>query len=159
MDEFEKFKQMTFWRAVSASYDQLVDPVSALRGDWAIEGQSEIDRQAFAERALRELYAEGLIYFFRIPPKDFIDLSSTDESLWLSDMDDIDASSTDESMRLSPEEVDTELRADWWRQPADLEEGLPSDIWFGPTEAGKASAVNPPDYVRKFFRMREPDTS
>jgi hypothetical protein len=35
MDEFEKFKQLSFWSAVSASYD----PVSALRRDRAIEGQ------------------------------------------------------------------------------------------------------------------------
>jgi len=44
------------------------------------------------------------------------------------------------------------------RNREQLGEGA-SDIWFGPTEGGEASAVNPPDYVRKFWRMPEPDAS
>jgi hypothetical protein len=139
VDAFEKFKQMTFWGVVLEWYQPLWDPLLELRGDWAIEGQTEPERQAFAERALRELYAEGLIYFFGIPPGAKIEPSSKDESL-----------------RLASDEVESALRADWWRGREDLGEHA-SDICFAPTEAGEAAAVNPPDYVRRHRRMPDPD--
>jgi hypothetical protein len=106
-------------------------PSSLARPIRAQPPETEPERQAFAERALREFYAEGLIYFFRIPPGAKIEPSSKDEGL-----------------RLASDEVESALRGDWWRGREQLGEGA-LDIWFGPTEAGEAAAVNPPDYVRK----------
>ena len=140
-DEFEQFKQEVFWTVVIEDYNALWEPLWWLRGDGAIEGQSELERQVFAERALRELYGEGLIYFFRIPPGGKIDPSSLDETL-----------------RLPSDEMEAALRADWWRGPGEFDEGS-SDIWFAPTEAGEAAASDPPDRIRKLFRLREPDVT
>jgi hypothetical protein len=87
------------------------EPLWCLRGGGAIEGQSEVDRQRFAERALRELHDEGLIYFFRVrPPYD------------------INASGEDESLRLTSEEVDETLRSDWWRSSEGLPENHPANL-------------------------------
>jgi hypothetical protein len=93
-----------------------------LRGAGVIEGQSEVDRQRFAERVLRQLHDEGLIYFFRVPPPY-----------------DINAAGEDSKLRLTPEEIDEALRGDCWRRSEGLPEHNPG-VWFGPTPTGEAHA-------------------
>ena len=65
-DEFEAFKWSVLGDAVWDDYQGLWEPLWWLRGG-RIEGQSELERQAFAERALRELHSDGLIYFLPRP--------------------------------------------------------------------------------------------
>lgn len=133
VDEYEKFKWNTLGDAVFEDYYGLWEPLYWLRGGGVIEGQTEFDRASFAERALRELHDEGLIYFFRVPPHHEVNTSGEDESL-----------------RLTPDEVDKALRGDWWRG----REGLPEDnpgVWFGPTPAGEAACENPPEHIRKLW--------
>lgn len=90
--EFEAFKWNTLGDAVFEDYQGLWEPLWRLRGGGIIEGQSEPDRQTSAERALRELYADGLIYFFRVPPPH-----------------DINESAETPALRLTPREVDETL--------------------------------------------------
>jgi hypothetical protein len=135
LSEFDKFKWNILGDAVFEDYQGLWEPLWWLRGGGAIEGQSEVERQRFAERTLRELHDEGLIYFFRVPPPH-----------------DINASGEDESLRLTPEEVDETLRGNWWRGT----DGVPQDhpgIWFGPTVAGEAACENPPERIRRLWRL------
>lgn len=119
--------------AVFEDWQGLWEPLWGLRGDYAIEGLSERDRQLVAERTLRELYAEGLIYFFRVPPRR-----------------DINESAEDESLRLRSDEVAETVAGEWWRG----REGLPPDhpnIWWGPTPAGEKACESPPDHVREIW--------
>jgi hypothetical protein len=135
LSEFEKFKWNILGDAVFEDYQGLWEPLWWLRGGGVIEGQSEVGRQRYAERVLRELHDEGLIYFFRVPPPY-----------------DINESGEDASLRLTPEQVDETLRGDWWRGS----EGLPEDhpgVWFGPTPAGEAACENPPERIRKLWRL------
>jgi hypothetical protein len=120
-DEFEKFKWNVLGDAAFEDYYVL----------W------ELGWEPFAERALRELHDEGLIYFFRVPPPY-----------------DVNTSGEDEGLRLPPEEVDETLRGDWWREGKRLPEEHPN-IWFGPTPAGEAACENPPEHIRKLWRLDE----
>lgn len=127
--ELEKFKWDILGDAVFEDVQGLWEPLWWLRGDGSIEGLSELDRQASAERALRELYADGLIYFFRVPPPH-----------------DINESADNTALRLTPSESDEALRGDWWRG----RDGLPDDhpsIWFGATPAGESACENPPPHI------------
>lgn len=133
--EYEQFKWNILGDAVFEDWQGLWEPLWALRGDYAIEGLSEPQRQALAERALRELYAEGLIYFFRVPP-------------WA----EVNASAENESLRVTSERVDEALRGDWWRGRKGLPEDHPS-IWWGPTEAGERACQNPPAHIRDLWRL------
>jgi hypothetical protein len=138
ISEFEKFKWNVLGDAVFEDAYGLWEPLFALRGSDAIEGQSESDRQALAERALRELFAAGFIYFFRVPSGHGVNEASEDENL-----------------RLRPEEVDEALRGDWWRG----RDGWPHDrpqIWFFCTPAGEAACENPPEHIRRLWRLDEP---
>lgn len=137
MDEFEKFKWYILGDATFEDWQGLWEPLWGLRGDYAIGGLSEKERQEVAEHALRELYRDGFIYFFDVPP-------------W----GDISASGQDETRRLSPEAVDEALRSDWWRGPEGLPEDHPS-IWWGPTPAGEAACENPPEHIRRLWRLDE----
>jgi hypothetical protein len=109
-----------------------------LRGSGAIEGQPEGERQAFAERALGELYADGFIYFFRV-----------------ANDGDVNAAGRDDESRLSDEEVEQALSDEWWRR----REGFPADapdIWFGATPEGYAIAKAPPSEVRTLLGLGGP---
>jgi hypothetical protein len=66
VDLFERFKRDILRDAVFEDWQSVWEPLWWLRGGGPIEGQSEADRQEFAERALRELYEKGLIFFFRV---------------------------------------------------------------------------------------------
>jgi hypothetical protein len=125
VDWFEEFKQSILDDAVFSDYQGLWEPLWALRGDLAQEGQSEADRQHFAERALRELHAAGLIYFFRVLP-------------WASG--DVNAAAEDDALRLTAAQVDDTLRGSWWRGEERLDPDAFEGIWWGPTPTGEAAA-------------------
>jgi hypothetical protein len=80
---------------------------------------------------LRQLYDEGLIYFFRVPPSG-----------------DIAASADDEDLRLDPESVNETLSSNWWRGA--LSQAHPN-IWWGPTAAGETAANAPPEQIRALW--------
>src|SRR5262245_38257753 len=91
-ESFQHFKRTILYDAAFEDWQGMWEPLWWLRGGGRIEGQSEADRQAFAERALRELYADGLIFFVRVPfPADITDVEN------------------DPSLRLSPDDVDATL--------------------------------------------------
>lgn len=134
VSDYEKFKWNVLGDAVWEDYQGLWEPLFWLRGGGAIDGLSEADRQALAERALRELHGDGLIYFFRVPPPH-----------------DINASGEDESQRLTAQEVEETLSGSWWRGG-----GLPDDhpnIWFGPTAKGEAACEDPPEHIYRMWRL------
>jgi hypothetical protein len=133
VDAFEMFKWNCLGDAVFEDWQAVWEPLWELRGSGAIAGQSELDRQVFAERALRELYRDGLIYFFRVSPSAGINVSGDAESL-----------------RLTSDEVDAALAADWWRRQHDFPSEHP-DIWWGPTPAGEAAANDPPEHIRAIW--------
>jgi hypothetical protein len=129
VDPSDRFKWDILHDAVFEDLQGLWEPLWWLRGGGAIEGQSEAQRQDFAERALRHLYHEGLIFFFRVPA-------------WA----DIGASAENQDLRLGLDEVNDTLVATWWRGRQ-----LPPDhpnIWWGPTPAGEAAVNDPPDQIR-----------
>jgi hypothetical protein len=121
-DAFDRFKQEILADAAFEDWQGVWEPLWWLRGGGEIPGQSDADRQAFAERALRELHGEGLIYFVRSP--------------WpATDLGDV---ASNAALHLTLEAVDEMLRDDWWRGdgvlPADVEA-----IWFGATPGGEAA--------------------
>ncbi len=121
-DLFERFKFEILDDAVFEDVQGLWEPLWALRGYLRQPHQREDERQALAELALRELYAEGLIYFFRVPPHS-----------------DLDRAADDPALRLGSEEVNTTLSDTWWRGAT----GLPTDhpnIWWWATEKGRSAA-------------------
>jgi hypothetical protein len=115
-EAFDKFKMEILDAAVYEDWQGVWEPLWWLRGGGVVAGQSERERQAWAERALRELYAEGLIFFF--PVSDRGDVNEAAES----------------GVRLSENEVDATLRSDWWR--GDILIGV--TVWWGSTKAGGA---------------------
>jgi hypothetical protein len=138
ISEFEKFKWNVLGDAAFEDCYGVWEPLFALRGCYAIEGQTESDRQAFAERALRELFDAGFIYFFRVPPGHGVNEASDDEDL-----------------RLRPAEVDAALGGDWWHGREAWPQGRPQ-IWFFSTPAGQAACENPPEHIRELWRLDEP---
>ncbi len=134
---FERFKWTVLFDVVFEDYQGLWEPLWSLRGSEAIEGQTEDERLAWAERAIRELHRDGLIYFFRVPRSAEVNESGADPNL-----------------RLSEAELDTTLGSEWWRVP--VGESLPPDhpdVWIGPTPSGEAAANNPPDAIRKLYPL------
>jgi hypothetical protein len=133
MNDLEVFK----WRVLSdlafEDHEGMWEPLWGLRGCYAIEGQSESERQAFAERAMRELHDDGLIYFFRAAI-------------------DINAAADGPDARLGDAQVERELASAWWRTP--LGSSLPDDhpnIWIATTAKGDIAAQDPPDEIRRRF--------
>jgi hypothetical protein len=119
VDAFEKFK----WNLLADSFEfslLVPTPLWELLGDEAGKGKSKAEREALAARVLRELYAEGLIYFFRgrYGQRDPVTLVTP----------------VDKSEHLTPDEVEAMLRDSWWRGP-----GLFPDIQFEITEVGEAA--------------------
>ena len=114
---FARFKQDMLGDAAFEDWQGVWEPLWWLRGGGAIAGQSEAERQAAAERALRELHAEGLIYFVQAswPGADLADKAP-----------------------LTSEAVDEALRGDWWRGDGALPAGV-EPVWFGATAAGEAA--------------------
>lgn len=117
--EYERFKWAILADAVFEDRQGVWEPLWWLRGGGAIQGQSEASCEEFAERALRELYADGLIYFFRAP--------------WTGA--DLNSAGMDEASSLTSEAVDEMLRDNWWRG----EGPLPTEdlIWWNATPAGQ----------------------
>ena len=68
-DFFEPFKSEILDNAVFEDVQGLWEPLWALRGYMRERDLQEDERQTLAERALRELYGDDLIYFFRVPPR------------------------------------------------------------------------------------------
>jgi hypothetical protein len=116
---FEQFKEEILLDVVFEDYQGLWEPLWVLRGDGAIDGQCESDRQAFAEQALRELFDNGLIYFFRAPKGGPVSDGAERPGL-----------------RLTAEEVEATIRSDWWRGSGGLPKEHPN-VWLGPTEAAR----------------------
>jgi hypothetical protein len=135
VDPFQRFKWDVLHDAVFEDWQGLWEPVWWLRGGGAIEGQSEAERQEFAERALRELHDEGLIFFFRVPAGA-----------------DINASAEGEHARLNPEELYSMIAENWWRGTGGLPDSHPN-IWWGPTPAGEAAANDPPQQIRAVWEL------
>ena len=119
---FEGFTREILAQASSEDRQGLWEPVWWLRGGGAIAGQTEADRHAFAERALRELQDEGSIFFFRLRPGA-----------------DINASALDPRARLTPNEIDAALRSSWWREAGGLDTAAPL-VWWGPTSRGETAS-------------------
>ena len=134
MAELEVFKWNTLGDAVFEDVRGIWEPLWSLRGDGRIEGIPEGNRAIAAERVLRELYADSLIYFFRVEPPD-----------------DVERAAANADARLTPTEVDEALGGDWWRQVNGLPEDHPS-IWFGATPAGESACENPPPHISQVWR-------
>jgi hypothetical protein len=62
---YERFKWTILGDAATEDVQGLWEPLWSLRGCYEIPGLTESERQDIAEQALRDLYAEDLIYFFR----------------------------------------------------------------------------------------------
>jgi hypothetical protein len=127
---FERFKWEILGDAAFEDIQGLWEPLWLLRGDLKRPEMSEAGRQQLAERALRELDREGLIYFFRVPP----DRNPNDAA-------------EDDSQRLAPDEVDAALSSAWWRGPGSLPVDHPN-VWWSITPKGLSLAQNPPADVR-----------
>jgi hypothetical protein len=84
---------------------------------------------------MRELFDEGLIYFFSVDH-------------W----GDINEAADDPNPRLDDAQVEAEMRSEWWRSPlgSPLPEGHPN-IWIAPTPKGEAAANEPPDEIRRLW--------
>lgn len=87
-----------------------------------------------AERILRELFDEGLIYFFCVTNED------------------VSGSADDPRCRLSREEVETVLASDGWRK-VPLGEGI-TDIRFAATKKGEARASDVSDRSKDLWARR-----
>lgn len=136
-ESFLRFKWSILADSVWEDYQGVWEPLWALRGDYAIEGLvEEADRHAVAERALRELYEEGLIYFFRVPDLD------------------INAAGEEESLRLNRTEVEESLAGDWWRG-RELAPDV-TTIWWGPTARGEKACEDPPPEIRGIWESPYP---
>jgi len=97
------------------------------------------ERQALAERTLRELFDGDLIFFFRV-------------GRW---GDDVNRAGDDERMRLSPKEVDAVISgADWRTVPLGP---AGANVWFGPTRKGEETFANLPPHIKRFFESRWAD--
>jgi len=132
MDEFEIFKWRLLRDLCFEDCEGMWEPLWALRGCYAIDGQSEDERQAFAERAMRSLYCDGLIYFFRV-----------------GSFGNINEAADNPNARLDDGQVEAQLRSDWWRTP--LGSSLPADhpnIWIAATPEGETAADSPSDDIR-----------
>jgi hypothetical protein len=117
----ESLKAEVLGDLVDEDYEGVWEPLWRLRND----DRPEPERQRIAEQVLRDLFAEGLIYFFRVPPP-YTGMNDAAEN---------------ESARLTPERVEELLRASWWRGREGIGD-LPDDeptIWMGSTP--KAAAL------------------
>ena len=124
---FERFKWMILADAVAENVQHLWEPLWQLRGSYEIPGLSETERQEVAERALRELYADGLICLFREEkPGDVEDPAAV----------------------LSADEVEDVLKSDWWRgDPRDRPNDQPYVCWYA-TEKGESAYAEAPQEMR-----------
>ena len=135
--ELEVFKWNTLGDAVFEDVQGIWEPLWSLRGDSRIESIPDGELAMAAERGLRELYADGLIYFFRAQPPDNVERAASNGDV-----------------RLTPTEVDEALGGDWWRGGNGLSEDHPN-IWFGATPAGESACENPPPHIAQVWRRTE----
>ena len=141
-DEFDRFKWEILWDSAFEAFQGIWEPLWSLNGDGSIPGSSQSEREELAERMLRELFDEGLIYFFCVTNED------------------VSGSADDPRCRLSREEVETVLASDGWCN-VPLGEGI-TEIWFAATKKGEARAADLSDRLkeplgtsRRFSRLRE----
>lgn len=99
-----------------------------------LEGYSARDQEELCERALRELYADGLIYFLRANG-------------------DVDAAASDPARRLAHDEVDEVLAHPAWREGSGAIEI--SHVSCGTTPKGQRLAEDPPPDIRRIWRPDE----
>jgi hypothetical protein len=131
---FSRFKWEILGDAAFEDVQGLWEPLWLLRGYLKQPGMEEIESQELAERALRELQKDGLIYFFRVPAR----------------MNPSDASDVD-SLRLTADQVDATLVGDWWRGLGNLPSDHPN-VWWWVTEKGRELADDPPEHVKAYWR-------
>ena len=102
------------------------EPMATLRGYLSDPADDDIKRAELAERALRELFEKGLIFFHVWDFK---------QDFWAAH----DAAKQNPDLRLSDAEVEAQLVADWWRGSEPPDDGGPS-IWWDVLEAGEQRA-------------------
>ena len=119
---FERFKWEILGDAAFEDIQGVWEPLWLLRGSLKKPDMSEPARQQMAERALRELERDGLIYFFRAAPS-----SNPNDA------------AEDESRRLTADEIDTTLSSDWWRGTGILPPDHPN-VWWSVTGKGLKTA-------------------
>jgi hypothetical protein len=129
---YERFKWTILADAATEGVQHLWEPLWSLRGSYEIPGLSEAERQRVAERALREMYSDDLINFFKEDKPGDID---------------------DPASRLGADEVAAALASDWWREPDKLLEDHPNIVWYA-TDKGEATYMNAPDHIRAFWERR-----
>jgi hypothetical protein len=111
--QFAEFKRGLL---LDAAFDDVQQIGAAV---WQASDYGE-EAAKWGERALRELFAEGLIYFFLAEGK-------------------VNASASDPRLRFTPAEVDSLLRSHGWRTAPYAAE-FP-DVWFGATPEGERAAA------------------
>jgi hypothetical protein len=117
--DLETLKREVLSDLVHEDHQGLWEPLWSLRGD----DRTEPERQALAERVLRELFEDGLVYFFRVPPP-YTQVKEAGE---------------DETLRSTAQEVHETLRGDRWRgrDGIQVRDGEPT-VWFGATPKAEA---------------------
>lgn len=133
---YERFKWTILGDAATEDVQGVWEPLWELRSCYEIPGLSETERQDMVDRALRELFADGLIYFFRGGRPGQLNQAADDPSA-----------------RLTSEEVDETLKSDWWRGPATLPHNHPN-VWWCATEKGETTYMNAPEDIRAFWEGR-----
>jgi hypothetical protein len=132
---FNRFKWEILGDAAFEDIQGLWEPLWLLRGYLKQPDMSELERQALAERALRELHGDGLIYFVQVPLK-------TNPS----------NAADDALLQLTPDDVSDTLSSDWWRGPGNLPADHPN-VWWSVTAKGAELANNPPAHVKSHWRQ------
>ena len=107
-----------------------IEGEDVLRGVGDIESQSETEKQLWAERAIRELHAAGLLYFFQVA-------------------EEVNESADDPGQRLSDTDIDAALGRGWFRDSARA--ARDPEIWMGPTPEGEAAMHGAPAALRKVY--------
>jgi hypothetical protein len=101
-------------------YQRIWLPFSLINGDGRWRRKSRGWRLGIAERVLRDLHHEDLIYFFRVPSGD------------------VNRAAIDTRLRLSAKEADAVIASEGWRREP-YGEGL-DDVWMAATPEGRRVA-------------------
>jgi len=121
------------YNAAVEDWQMLYEPLGWARTQ--LRTASEEERQRLAEETLRDLYARGLIWFFRVGP---------DES--------VNDVGSDPSRRLSQIEVERVISGEDWRTVPVGPDG--ARVYFGATGEGERVAKNPPVEVVTYWNAR-----
>ena len=130
-ETIEQFRWDILWNAVFEDDQMLWEPLSSLRRLGIKSLAHDEDLKAVVERVLRQLLAEGLIYFYRLP---------------------LGSATAEEAEELDAAEVDAELGSDWWAGDVNSDRNT---VWWGATEWGIKALENPPKPIKDFFKRRE----